>query len=128
MSAWEVRYDYIESWLDEQDAVTVAHIFAAFEKLEEKGPNLGRPLVDTLRNCSVNNLKELRPASRGNTEIRILFAFDPARRAIMLLGGDKATGKRSNRKWSGWYKRAIPKAEMLWEEHLKMLEEQNEQP
>lgn len=114
---WEVDYSYIETWLDNQDSVTVAHIFAAFEILEAEGPNLGRPLVDTLKHTSLKNLKEIRPVSPGETEIRILFAFDSVRQAIMLIAGDKAAGKNRKEKWDGWYKTAIPKAEELFRKH-----------
>lgn len=120
---WEVDYSRIEAWLDEQAEETVACIFAALELLEPEGPNLGRPLVDTVRGSSVRNLRELRPASSGNSEIRILFAFDPDRKAILLLGGDKSRGKSNGVKWSRWYKKAIPEAERLFREHLKRMRE-----
>ncbi|MBR3235890.1 MAG: type II toxin-antitoxin system RelE/ParE family toxin [Atopobiaceae bacterium] len=113
----------MEGWLDAQDDETVALIFAALEVLGQKGPSLGRPLVDTIKGSRVKNTKELRPASSGSSEVRVLFAFDPLRRAVMLLAGDKSTGKRGRQKWSGWYKEAIPIAEKTWEKHLKGLEE-----
>ena len=116
---WTVEYDNIVPWLDQLDAESVASIFAALEVLQEQGPSLGRPLVDTLKGARISNLKELRPASSGSSEIRILFAFDPHRKAIMLLGGDKSKGKSGRTKWSGWYKRAIPEAEAIWQDHLK---------
>ena len=122
---WEVEYEYIEDWLDEQDDETVASIFAALELLSQTGPTLGRPIVDTIQGSNVKNMKELRPPSPGRTEIRILFAFDPARSAIMLLAGDKAQGKNSKRKWSGWYKTAIPTAEQVYTEHLSRMEARN---
>lgn len=116
---WTIEYDYIIPWLDQLDTDSVASIFAALEVLQEQGPSLGRPLVDTLKGTKLSNLKELRPTSPGSTEIRILFAFDPSRKAIMLLGGDKSKGKSGRAKWSGWYKRAIPEAETIWKDHLK---------
>lgn len=116
---WTIEYDYIIPWLDQLDTDSVASVFAALEVLQEQGPSLGRPLVDTLKGTKVNNLKELRPASPGSSEIRILFAFDPSRKAIMLLGGDKSKGKSGRAKWSGWYKHAIPEAETIWKDHLK---------
>jgi hypothetical protein len=57
-------------------------------------------------------MKELRP--RGGN-IRILFAFDPLRTAILLIGGDK-TGA-----WNEWYARMIPVADDLYDEHLAEL-------
>lgn len=119
---WEVDYTYIESWLDKQDLETVAHVFAALEVLKAEGPTLGRPLVDTLEHGSRSNLKELRPASPGLSEIRILFAFDMERQAIMLVAGNKAQGKNKKARWSGWYKTAIPEAEKLFAKHQEQLE------
>jgi len=74
---------------------------------------VGRPLVDTVAHSSVRNFKELRPGSAGRGEVRILFAFDPWRSAILLTGGDKSG------EWHGWYRRAIPHAEELYAEYLK---------
>lgn len=50
-------------------------------------------------------MKELRPASAGASEVRIIFAFDPIREAILLIAGDKAG------KWRSWYETAIPIAD-----------------
>lgn len=83
--------------------------------------------MDTLGHTRVKNLKELRPASPGKTEVRIIFAFDPERKAVMLLGGDKSKGKSGRSKWAGWYKWAIPAAEELYERYLEELGEDNEQ-
>lgn len=78
-----------------------------------RGPGLGRPLADHVKRARLHNLKELRPASAGASEIRILFGFDPARRAILLAAGDK-TGN-----WKRWYDVAIPIPEARYGEHLK---------
>nr|WP_281189147.1 type II toxin-antitoxin system RelE/ParE family toxin [Nocardia kruczakiae] len=67
-------------------------------------------LVDTLTGSQLANLKELRPRQ---TMIRVLFAFDPWRSAILLTGGDK-TGQ-----WKSWYEQAIPHAEELYRVYLK---------
>jgi len=120
---WNIEYRYIEDWLDKQDVQTVAHIFAALELLQKEGPSLGRPLVDLVHGSCIGNLKELRPASPGNAEIRILFTFDPQRSAVMLLAGDKAHGKSGRFKWNRWYKKAVPLAEHVYERHLRSLEE-----
>ena len=76
-----------------------------FELLAERGPALGRPAVDRITGSSLHNLKELRPGSAGKTDIRILFIFDPQRRAILLVAGDKAGN------WTRWYRDAIKLAE-----------------
>lgn len=64
----------------------------------------------------MKNLKELRPGSSGRSEMRVLFAFDPARRAIMLVAGDKAGS------WNRWYVKNIPVAEQRYREHLDRLQ------
>jgi hypothetical protein len=64
----------------------------------EEGPTLGRPLVDRLKATKIHHLKELWPGSKGRSEIRIIFAFDPTRSALLLLGGDKAGN------WARWYR------------------------
>lgn len=112
--SWEVEYTYeFEEWWDGLDEEDQIHIDAAVRFLMDKGPSLGRPFVDTVTGSRFPNMKELRPRS-GN--IRILFAFDPRRTAILLLGGDK-TGR-----WQEWYQEMIPVADRLFEEHLKELE------
>jgi len=73
--------------------------------LEADGPALGRPRVDSIEGSSILNMKEMRPGSRGRSEIRILFVFDPALQAVLLVAGDK-TGN-----WTKWYRDAIPLAE-----------------
>ncbi|MEZ5176615.1 MAG: type II toxin-antitoxin system RelE/ParE family toxin [Acidimicrobiia bacterium] len=82
------------------------------ELLERHGPGLGRPVVDTITGSSLANLKELRARSEGS-DLRVLFVFDPLRRAVLLLGGDKSG------QWTKWYQRAIPRAEMRYQEYLE---------
>ncbi|MEU3625229.1 type II toxin-antitoxin system RelE/ParE family toxin [Amycolatopsis coloradensis] len=60
---------------------TADRIEEAIDMLAREGPWLGRPLVDRISGSRRHNLKESRPASAGHTEIRILFVFDPVRRA-----------------------------------------------
>lgn len=118
---WEVDIGLIEAWLAAQDVQTIASVLDALRVLEEFGPSLGRPLVDRVKGSKLQNMKELRPASPGDSEIRVLFAFDSSRRAVMLLAGDKAHGKNNLLKWGRWYRKNIPVAERLYEEHLSSL-------
>ena len=113
MRVWTVEYtDEFEVWWDELDDDAQERITAAVELLEEHGPDLGRPTVDTLKGSRHANMKELRP--RGG-HLRILFAFDPRRTAILLFGGDKSG------QWSAWYAEAIPIADRLYDLHLDVL-------
>ncbi len=70
-------------------------------------------LVDRIEGSSIHNLKELRPGSADATDMRILFAFDPWRSSVLLVAGD-----RSGR-WSEWYRKAVARAEQLYETYLK---------
>jgi hypothetical protein len=113
--AWEiVLLEPVESWflkLCESDPESATLIERAIDRLAEIGPALGRPLVDTLIDGDMSNLKELRPGSRKRTEIRIVFVFDPDREAIFLVAGDKAG------RWSRWYEEAIPLAKARYAEY-----------
>lgn len=110
-TSWEIEStEEFDDWLSAQDDEDQDHIIAALNVLEREGPALGRPLVDTIRGSKHPNMKELRPGL-----LRILFAFDPNRRIILLLGGDK-----SNR-WNAWYDQNIPLADALYERHLEKL-------
>ncbi|CCF85568.1 type II toxin-antitoxin system RelE/ParE family toxin [Nitrolancea hollandica] len=108
--AWEVEFtDEFGRWWeslshDEQDAID-----ATVDVLQDWGPALGRPLVDTVHGSRHANMKELRPPAG---HIRILFAFDPRRTAILLIGGDKTN------QWTHWYDETIPIADDLYDEHL----------
>ena len=119
--AWTiVVVEPVRSWLHglrRSDRATLRHIAAAIDALAEEGPALGRPLVDTVRDSALANLKELRPGSAGSTEIRLLFVFDPFRQAVLLVGGDKSAD------WRGWYRTAIPQAETAYAEHLRRVRE-----
>jgi hypothetical protein len=90
--SWVVDVELIEGWLASVDDDTYDQVVAAIEILSELGPGLGRPLVDTMLGSRHKNMKELRPGSSGRSKVRILFAFDPRRRAILLLAGDKQGG------------------------------------
>ncbi|WP_431922675.1 type II toxin-antitoxin system RelE/ParE family toxin [Amycolatopsis tucumanensis] len=113
---WEIElHREVDEWfvdLCRTDPLSADLVEAAIGLLACHGPGLGRPLVDRLRGSRLHNLKELRPASAGSTEIRILFAFDPFRRAILLVAGDKAGN------WKRWYDINIPLAENRYEKHL----------
>lgn len=113
---WEVvLVDEVASWFEELvdgQPETAELVAAAIDLLEEQGPALGRPIVDSISGSALANLKELRPGSRGRSEIRILFAFDPARQAVLLVAGDKAGN------WKRWYVHNVPVAEERYERWL----------
>lgn len=110
----------VEDWflaLCRDDPASADRISEAIDLLAEHGPGLGRPLVDRVKGSAYHHMKELRPGSSGSSEIRLLFAFDPQREAVFLVGGDKAGA------WSSWYRVAVPIADERYALHLKTLEE-----
>ena len=118
MGDWEVLLlEEVETWyldLCEREAEVTEKVEEAIEALVAEGPTLGRPFVDRIKGSHLHNLKELRP-TRGTTQFRILFIFDPHRQAVLLVAGDK-TGN-----WKGWYVVNIPIAE---ERYAAWLQEQ----
>ncbi len=105
---WDVEFtDQFGAWWELLGAEEQQAIDAAVRVLEQRGPSLGRPLVDTVTRSRHANMKELRVGT-----IRILFAFDPRRTAILLLGGDKRD------RWQEFYEQMIPLADQLFDEHL----------
>ena len=84
--------------------------------LEEFGPQLGRPHVDTLNGSDYANMKELR-FKAGDGVWRVAFAFDPQRNAILLVAGDKSGSP------ARFYKRLIEKADRRYRAHLQRMGE-----
>lgn len=111
---WEVEFtDQFGEWWDTLAASEQQSIDAAVRVLEQRGPGLGRPLVDTVEGSRHANMKELRTSTT-----RVLFAFDPARNAILLIGGDKRD------RWQQFYMEMTPLADRLFDEHLAELEKE----
>ena len=114
-SVWTVEVELVDDWLATLDEKSYELIVAALEVLAEQGPSLGRPLADSIVGSTYRNMKELRTGSSGRSEVRILFAFDPARKAILLVAGDKAGN------WQKWYRTNIPLADERYRQHLDRL-------
>jgi hypothetical protein len=87
-------------------------LLARLGVLAQFGPTLGRPHVDTLNGSSFSNMKELRFRLDGLW--RFAFAFDPLRRAVVLVGGDKEGESQAS-----FYKKLIRVADMRFAAHLK---------
>jgi hypothetical protein len=83
--------------------------------LEEFGPQMGRPRVDTLNGSRHANMKELR-FSAADGEWQVAFAFDPRRRGILLVAGDKSGGSEKR-----FYRELIRKADERFDAHLARL-------
>lgn len=87
-----------------------------FQVLERFGAELGRPQVDTLKGAKHANMKELR--FRADDGVwRVAFAFDPQRKAVLLVGGDKSGGNERK-----FYKALIMSADARFDRHLVALQ------
>lgn len=116
-SGWSIAFHpACEARVNDLEQADQEALLAAIRVLRVEGPNLGRPLVDTVKGSRHPNMKELRPGSTGRTEIRVLFAFDKVRMAILLVGGDKSDN------WRGWYREEIPIADERFDEHQRQVD------
>src|ERR1700677_4026330 len=104
-----------DEWFADLDEDGQAEIIAKVELLKLLGPKLARPHADTLNGSKHANMKELR-ADTAEQVLRIAFAFDPERVAILLVAGNKA-GVGQKR----FYKQLIAKADELFDAHLAKL-------
>lgn len=115
--ACEVEYtDEFENWwdgLNEQEQISVD---ACVEIFEEFGVALGYPYSSDIRGSRHSQMRELRIQHQGRP-LRVLYAFDPRRVAILLIGGDKTGNDR-------WYEQFVPVADSLYDEHLKILKKE----
>ena len=112
---WLVEYtDEFEAWWDTLAPPVQEKVSAVVELLEEEGPRLGFPYSSEIKGTE-SALRELRVQYAGRP-YRILYAFDPVRAALLLIGGDKTGNNR-------WYEQMIPIAERLFKEHLMELKE-----
>lgn len=89
---------------------------AHVRKLEQRGPNLPFPYSSGISGSRRANMRELRVQS-GGKPLRVFYAFDPRRMAILLIDGDKTGDKR-------FYDRMIPVAHRLYDEHPAELEKE----
>ena len=113
---WKViTTNRFDDWFDLQSDDMQEKVLAGLVALQTGGPNIGRPLVDTINASKFKNMKELRIVHKGEP-IRALFAFDPARQAIVLCAGNKGGNEKR------FYKQMIPIADQEFAVHLENLE------
>lgn len=109
----DVEYtDEFENWWNTLTAEEQAVVDAYVKMLEEFGVGLGFPYSSDIRG-SKYALRELRPQHQGRP-YRVLYAFDPRRMAILLIGGDKTGNKR-------WYDEFVPIADKIYSRHIEDL-------
>jgi len=111
---WEVEFtDEFGEWWDTLDADEQESIDAIVGLLEVEGPRLRFPYSSRVSTSHHAEMRELRVQHRGEP-YRVLYAFDPRRIAILLIGGSKTGDDR-------WYEGMVPQADRLYEEHLEEL-------
>ena len=113
-SEWDVEYtDEFGGWWETMTEAEQESIAASVGLLEAKGAQLGFPHSSGINGSRHAHMRELRVQHEGRP-YRILYAFDPRRSAILLIGGDKTGDKR-------WYEVHVPIADRLYDTHLETL-------
>jgi len=102
-------------WFSALDRDAREEVAVAVELLKHRGPLLSRPWADTLKGSRFANMKELRVNAK-RLAIRIAFAFDTKRNALLLVAGDKRGINQAL-----FYRRLIARADALFEDHLRKL-------
>ena len=120
-TVWEVDLhdDFVGEFHDLNKDVQ-DELLACIVLLEQFGPQLGRPRVDTLNDSRYPNMKELR-FDAADGVWRVAFAFDIKRKAILLVAGDKSGGSEKR-----FYRELIRRADARFEDHLAKLKRQKE--
>jgi hypothetical protein len=113
---WEIEFtDEFSGWWDRLTVDEQNSIADGVYVLEEFGPTLTSPQADTVRGSRYPNMRELRIQHQGRL-YRVLYAFDPRRVGVLLIGGDKTGNPR-------WYREFVPKADTIYSQHLDEIEE-----
>lgn len=108
---WDVEYtNEFGAWWERLSEDEQASVAASVQLLEIKGPSLPFPHSSGINGSRHGHMRELRIQHQGRP-YRVLYAFDPRRSAILLIGGDKTGDDR-------WYDTHVPMADRLYDEHL----------
>ncbi|MBW1891646.1 MAG: type II toxin-antitoxin system RelE/ParE family toxin [Deltaproteobacteria bacterium] len=117
--SYDVEYtDEFEAWWNSLSESEQDDVAATIMLLEDKGPTLPFPYSSGIESSRHGHMRELRIQHAGRP-YRVLYAFDPRRMAILLIGGNK-TGK--NR----WYDEFVPIADALYDQHIEDLKKEGE--
>ncbi|HET7321249.1 MAG TPA: type II toxin-antitoxin system RelE/ParE family toxin [Longimicrobiaceae bacterium] len=109
--AWEIEgTGEFDAWFSVLSEAEREDVIAVVDLLEMHGPQLGYPHSSAIAQSRHSRMRELRIQHAGRP-YRVLYAFDPRRTAILLLGGDKTGDDR-------WYDRVVPIADQLYDEYL----------
>jgi hypothetical protein len=111
---WEIEgTDEFDAWFEGLSEAERADVIATVDLLEQKGPRLGFPHTSAVATSRHSHMRELRIQHAGRP-YRVLYAWDPRRAAILLIGGDKTGDDR-------WYAKHVPAADRLYDEYLEEL-------
>lgn len=111
---WKVKgTDVFDGWFDGLSEPEREEVIAVIDLLKERGPHLGMPYSSRIVTSRHSHMRELRIQHAGRP-YRVLYAFDPQRAAVLLLGGDKTGDER-------WYDVSVPLADRLYDQHLQEL-------
>jgi hypothetical protein len=115
--SWEIEFvEEFEEWWHTLTEAEQESIDFGVRLLEEYGPNLKRPMADHIRGSRYGNMRELICQHEGRP-YRVLYAFDPRRVGVLLIGGDKTGNPR-------WYDEYVPKADAIYKQHLLEIEKE----
>jgi hypothetical protein len=104
---WDVEYtDAFQAWWEGLREAEKESVAISIRLLRQEGPNLSFPHSSRILGSKVRTLRELRIQHRGRP-YRVLYAFDPRRTAVLLMGGDKTGNDR-------WYEQNVPRAEIIY--------------
>jgi hypothetical protein len=114
---FEVEYtDEFGDWWDTLSEHEQDDVAATVVLLADKGPTLPFPYSSGIDDSKHSHMRELRIQHAGKP-YRVLYAFDPRRTAILLIGGDKTGNER-------WYKEFVPLADALYDQHVEELKKE----
>jgi hypothetical protein len=102
--------DEFKAWYEDLSEAEQDRVAFSIGLLEERGVTLPHPHSSSIKGASFA-LRELRTQADGDP-LRSLYAFDPSRQAVLLIGGDKTGDDR-------FYDRMIPIAERIWSDYLE---------
>jgi hypothetical protein len=113
--AWEVEFsDEFGEWWNQLNAAEQKSVDFTVSLLQEVGPTLKMPHSSGVEVSRHTHMRELRIQHEGRP-YRVLYAFDPRRAALLLIGGDKTGNNR-------WYEQYVPLADAIYDLHLRELE------
>lgn len=116
---YEVEYtNEFEAWWNSLSEHEQDDVAATVELLEDKGPMLPFPYSSGIEGSKHSHMRELRIQHAGKP-YRVLYAFDPRRIALLLIGGDKTGNDR-------WYDEFVPIADTLYDQHIESLKKKGE--